>query len=129
MGGSSSSASSSKQETNSTDKRLVVDSGLGVSADNSTVDVTVQTTDKEIVSRALTTVDVNNATNAEGFSKLLDASESLFERGERLIEKTQASVANAYAAAQTTKAGTIDNRTLIVLAIAGAATFYAVKRK
>lgn len=129
MGGSSSSASSSSQATNNVDKRLVVDSGVGVTADNSTVNLSVQTTDAEIVSRALDTVDMNNATNQEGFSKLLDAADTLFQRGENLIGQTQQSVADAYTLAQTTKAGTIDNKTMIVLAIAGAATVYAINRK
>jgi hypothetical protein len=129
MGGSSSSASSSSQTTNNVDKRLVVDSGVGVTADNSTVNLSVQTTDAEIVSRALDTVDMNNATNQEGFSKLLDAADTLFQRGENLIGQTQQSVADAYTLAQTTKAGTIDNKTMIVLAIAGAATVYAINRK
>lgn len=129
MGGSSSSASSSSQTTNNVDKRLVVDSGVGVTADNSTVNLSVQTTDAEIVSRALDTVDMNNATNQEGFSKLLDAAGTLFQRGENLIGQTQQSVADAYTLAQTTKAGTIDNKTMIVLAIAGAATVYAINRK
>lgn len=129
MGGSSSSASSSSQTTNNVDKRLVVDSGVGVTADNSTVNLSVQTTDAEIVSRALDTVDMNNATNQEGFSKLLDAADTLFQRGENLIGQTQKSVADAYTLAQTTKAGTIDNKTMIVLAIAGAATVYAINRK
>lgn len=129
MGGSSSSASSSSQTTNNVDKRLVVDSGVGVTADNSTVNLSVQTTDAEIVSRALDTVDMNNATNQEGFSKLLDAADTLFQRGENLIGQTQQSVADAYTLAQTTKAGTIDNKTMIVLVIAGAATVYAINRK
>jgi hypothetical protein len=81
------------------------------------------------VNRAMATVDMNNATNAQGFTQLLDASKGLFDRGEKLIGQTQQSVAEAYTLAQTTKAGTIDNKTIIVLAIAGAATVYALSKK
>lgn len=129
--GGGGSRSSSAQTTYNTDKRIAVDSGIGVSADNSTVGVTINntTTDAGIVSRALQTIDVNNATNAEGFTQLLDAAGDLFKRGESLIGQTQKSVADAYGQAQTNKAGTIDNRTIIVLAVAGAAALFAFRKK
>lgn len=184
MGGSSSSSSTSSQTTNNVDKRLVVDSGVGVSADNSVVNLTTNTLDGGAIANAFQfsgnalynalgvsqsatnnamgfagnslknaldfssetidktlennsdvmrmsndTIKLANANTSEGFSKLLDASESLFDRGERMIGKTQQTVADAYTLAQTTKAGTIDNKTIIVLAIAGAATVYAISRK
>lgn len=142
-GGGGKSSSSSAQTTYNTDKRLAVgDGGLGISADNSDVGLTINTTTmdggaiagafdatKATVSRALQTVDLNNATNAEGFSKLLTTAEGLFNKGESLIGQTQQAVADAYTQAQTTKAGTIDNRTIIVLAVAGAAAVFALRRK
>lgn len=143
-GGGGKSASSSAQTTYNTDKRLAVgDGGLGISADNSDVGLTINTTTNMMdggaiagafdtttatVSRALQTVDLNNATNAEGFSKLLTTAEGLFNKGETLIGQTQQAVADAYHQAQTNKAGTIDNRTIIVLAVAGAAAVFAMRR-
>jgi hypothetical protein len=102
-----------------------------VSADNSTVGVTINntTTDANIVSRALQTVDLSNATNAEGFTQLLESAGNLFNRGESLIGQTQKSVADAYTVAQNTAKGTIDNRTITVLAVAGVAALWAFNRK
>lgn len=154
-GGGGRSSSSSAQTTYNTDKRLAVgDGGFGISADNSALSFsdsrTTNVTDarstvvnaldggaiagafdatKASVSRALQTVDLNNATNAEGFSKLLTTAEGLFNKGEYLIGQTQQAVADAYNQAQTSKAGTIDNRTIIVLAVAGAAAVFALRRK
>jgi hypothetical protein len=101
-----------------------------VSADNSTVGLTINntTTDAALFSRALNTVDLSNATNAEGFTQLLDAAGNLFDRGEGLIGQTQKSVADAFSQAQNDKAGTIDNRTIIVLAVAGAAALFAFRK-
>lgn len=110
--------SSSAQTTNQADKRVVVDSGLGVSGDANVINVT----DGGIVSRALDSIDLNNATNAAGFEQLLTAADRLFDRGESLIGTTQKHVADAYAVASQEAKGTIDNRTIIVLAaVAGAA--------
>lgn len=128
-GGGGGGASSSDNTTNNVDKRLAVDSGAGITGDNSSIVIQATSTDAGIVSRALDSIDSNNATNAEGFNQLLSAADRLFNRGESLIGTTQKTVADAYAQAQTTKAGTIDNKTLIVLAVAGAATVYAIARK
>ncbi len=100
------------------------------------------------MSRALDSIDVNNATNAQGFQSLLKAAEfntstqanafadlldsasrNLFQSGERLIGQTQQSVADAYGQAQTEAKGTIDNKTIIVLAVAGAAALAFSRRK
>lgn len=138
-GGGGGGASSSLNSTTNIDKRLAVgDGGFGISADNS--EMTINAMDggaiagafdatKATVSRALQTVDINNATNADGFDKLLSVADKLFNRGEFMIGQTQQAVADAYTVAQTTKAGTIDNRTIIVLAVAGAAALVAIKRR
>lgn len=119
-GGGGSSSSSTSTTTYNSDKRLAVgDGGAGISGDNSSITIT----DGGIVSRALDTVDVANATNGDSFAKLLEASTKLFDRGESLIGQTQKSVADAYAAANDNKAQTIDNRTIIVLAVAAAAAY------
>lgn len=140
MGGRSSSSSSST--TYNQDKRVAVQDGVGVSGDSNSIGITTITnvTDGGLVSRGLQTVDaalsgtletiqLNNATNAEGFEKLLSAAENLWDRGEGLIGQTQKAVADAWSQAQNDKAGTIDNRTVIVLAVAGAAALVLANRR
>lgn len=149
IGGSSKSSSSST--TNNYDKRNAVQDGIGLSGDGSSVTVTNNITDAGIVSRALDSLDLGNANNAQGFGKLLDASGELlgtitssqasgfdkligvaadmWNQGQNLIGTTQKSVADAYSTAQSDKAGAIDNRTLIVLAVAAAAALAFMNRK
>lgn len=117
--GGSKSASSSNQ----TDKRIAAEGSTVVSAENSTVTVT----DGGAVSRALDSVDLSNALQGEGFMKILDLTDKLAARGENLIGQTQTAVASAWKDAQETKAGAIDNKTIIVLGVAAAAA-YAISR-
>lgn len=127
-GGGGGGSSSSASNTYNTDKRIAVgDGGLGVSADHSSVAVNI--TDGGIVSRALDSIDTSNAIGAQGFSKLLDTATMMFNKSEGLIGQTQKAVADAYDQAQNTKAGTIDNKTMIVLAVAGAAAAVMIARK
>lgn len=125
MGSSSSNSSTSS----STDKRVVTDSGIGVSGNKNTI--TVESVDKEIVGKALDTVQISDALNADSFNALLKAADGLFNRGEGLINRTQTAIADAYAQAQDNTKSTIDNRTVIVLGIAaaGVATAYAMRKK
>lgn len=128
FGGGGSKSSSS---TTNTDKRLAVgDGGIGVTADDSSVAINI--TDGGIVSRALDSIDLNNATLADGYGALIDAGEELlkanFDAGQNLIGTTQKHVADAYGQAQANANGTIDNRTLMVLAVAGAVALYALKK-
>lgn len=129
MGGKSSSSSKSTSNivTTTTDKRQVVDGGVGVTADNSTVNV--QTLDAGIVKDALDTVKASDATNGEGFEKLLDLASNLFDKGGALIEKTQdatlAQIGSINAAAND-KTGSIDQKTMIVMAVAGATAAAAI---
>lgn len=125
MGKSSSNAAT----TTNTDKRLVTgENSLGVSADNSTV--TVNTLDDGIVNEALKTVQISDAISADGFGKLLNVAESLFNQGQNLIGQTQSAVAQAYSQAQTDAKSTIDNRTVIVLGVAAAAVgIFALRKK
>jgi hypothetical protein len=118
---SSKSSSTNNYEANP----VTTDEGIGVSARNSTVSVSVL--DGGVVGRALDSVDKANATAGEGFAALLDAANGLFDRGQSLIGQTQSAVADAYSQARTDTAGTIDNRTIIVLAIAGAAALFFMK--
>lgn len=142
-GGGGKSSSSSAQITTNTDKRLAVgDGGFGVSADDSVLSfndartTTINTLDGGAIAgafdttkRALQTIEVNNATNADGFGKLLAAAEGLFQRGETMIGQTNQHVADAYAQAQANKSGAIDNRTIIVLAVVGAAGLFALRKR
>ncbi len=125
MGSSSSNASS----TNNIDRRLVTGEGsLGVAGDGNTV--TVNSLDEGIVTKALETVQVNDALGQEGFSKLLTVAENLFNQGQGLIGQTQAAVADAYSQAQTDAKSTIDNRTIVVLGVAAAAVgIFALRKK
>lgn len=108
---------SSKSSTASNDNRVTAGT-IGISGSGNVV------TDGGIVSRALDTVDLTNALGFEGFTKLLDA-------GESLIGQTQKNVADAYAQAEANKAGALDNRTILVLGIAVAvvAGIYFVNRR
>lgn len=148
-GGGGGGSSSSSQDTTQIQKQLAVDGGAGITGDNSSI--TMNVTDGGLVSRALDSVDRSNAINGEGFNNLLDASttnfrtlvngnsdgfsqligtaEKLFNQGQNLIGQTQKSVADAYSQAQTTAKGTIDNKTIIVLAVAGAAAIVMANRK
>ena len=115
-GGDSRSESSSA--TTNTDKRVAVDSGVGLSGDNSSVVIT----DSGIVSRALDSVDTSSAMQADTFDKLLNVSE-------RLIGSTQKSVSDAYSKATTDAKGSLDNKTIVILGVtAAAALAYAQTR-
>ncbi len=110
------SSSSSQQTTNNYDNRVAVQGGVGLANSSGNI-----ITDGGIVSRALDTVDMNNAMLGDGFGKLLEA-------GESLIGLTQKHVADAYSQAQTDVKGTIDNRTIIVLALAAAVVLVMMNR-
>lgn len=138
------SSSSSSNTTNNYDKRVVTQDGFGLSGDNNAVELTTTNTTNildggvienafdfstKTVGRALDSIDSNNATLGEGYSALIDATENLFDRGEGLIGQTQKAVADAYGQAQADKNGTIDNRTIIVLAAVGAVALFAFRKK
>lgn len=150
MGGKSSSSASS-QTTNNQDNRVAVQDGIGLSASSGNV-INVTNSDAQVVARALDSIDRSNAVNGEGFANLLDTSETnfkqlvtgqtsgfsqligtaekLFNEGQNLIGQTQKAVADAYGQAQNDAKGTIDNRTIMVIAVAGAAALaFASRRK
>lgn len=138
--------SDSQQSTTNYDQRVAVQDGFGFSGSdnnrittNTTSNTAISVTDGGIVSRGLDSVDktvsgalnainTSNATNSEGFSKLLDVTENMFSRSEGLIGQTQKSVADAYAQAEANKSGSIDNRTIMVIAVAGAAALAFANR-
>lgn len=63
--------------------------------------------------------------NATSLDKLIDSATSMFNTSEGLIGQTQKSVADAYSTAVSEKSGTIDNKTIVVLAVAGAVAAFA----
>lgn len=134
-GGGGGSSSSSTNQTFNTDKRLITgESSIGVSADNSIVSITA--TDQGSIAeafgfgeRALETVELNNATLGDGFSKLLETTENLFNTGEKLIGQTGDRIKDAYQMAQVEAKGAIDNRTITVIAIAGAVALVALNAR
>jgi hypothetical protein len=137
-GGSSSSSTTS---TN-IDKRIAISEGVGISADNSSASVTIneQSVDADIVKKALDTVSAADATSGAGFSQLLTLAGGLFEGAGRLIGGTQQAALQSYRDAQGATAramdtataaarGGIDNRTLTMIALAGAAAVAFINRK
>lgn len=129
MGGGGSSKSSTTTTTQATDKRMVVDQGIGISSDSSTV--TVNSLDAGIVTKALDTVAASDATNGDGFTKLLGLADKLFTGAGNMIDNTQsASLAQLETinAAANDQRGAIDQKTMVVLAVAGAAA-YVLRKK
>lgn len=129
------SSSKSSQASSNTDNRVAVQDGIGLSASSGNT-ISVTTVDAEIVGnaldsvgKALDSVNISSALGAEGFAKLLETSKDMFNTSQGLIGQTQKAVADAYGQAQNDKAGTIDNRTIIVLAVAGAAALVAMNQK
>lgn len=128
-GGSSSSSQSSSTTTTNTDKRLVVDGGsLGISSDSSTVNV--QTLDAGIVNKALETVAAADATAGEGFDRLLQLTENLFDAGGKLLENnattTLAQLEQLNTARNDTQ-GKIDQKTIVVLVAGAVAVAWAMR--
>lgn len=131
--------SESSQATHNIDKRNAVQNGIGLSGDGSSV-TTYSTTiltdagmtgkaldaNNAFGARALDSIDKSTALTAGQFDKLLQAAENLWQRGETLVGQTQKHVADAYLTANTDARGAIDNKTIIVLAVAGAAVAGAV---
>lgn len=117
---SKSSSSSAPQDR----RNSVGEGGVGVSGDRNSVVVT----DSGLVSRGLDTVDLSIANLGIGYETLIDASREIFNSGQGLIGQTQKAVADAYGQAQANTSQTIDNRTLIALAVAGAAALFVLTR-
>ena len=122
------SSSSSSNTTNNYDKRVVTNDGFGLSGDNNMVSMldggaikSAFTFSSDTVGRALDSIDASNATLGDGYNALINA-------GQNLIGQTQKAVADAYGQAQADKNGTIDNRTIIVLAAVGAAAVFALRK-
>lgn len=130
--GSSSSKSSQSTTTQNTDKRLVVNEGMGISSDSSTITVNNESVDADIVTRALDTVASADATAGAGFERLLGLAETLFTGAGEMIDKTQTASLSQLETINTAandERGAIDQKTIIVLAVAGAAALVMTKGK
>lgn len=126
------------------DRRGVADNGsFLVTGSGNDLAVNIQALDAEIANAAFNFATSASAINGEGFSQLLgltdvlqrrnsaefgnvlDFAKSLFDRGESMIGQTQQAVLDAYSGAAADATRTIDNRTIIVLAIAAAVAVVA----
>lgn len=141
-GGSSSSASSSDQTTNTTntDKRIATESGLVATEGSSISSVTnIQSLDKDIVSKALETVQVADATNGDSFNGLLNLADRFLtatKESGRMTTDAATTLAGRYTAdvmdgiskATADKTGSIDQKTMMVLATVAGVAFVASRR-
>ena len=124
--------SSSSVATTSTsmDKRIAVESGIGISSDSSTI--TINALDAPIVNHALDAIIANDATQGASFSQLLGLADKLFTGAGAVIEKTQDTTLkqlDTINTAASNKSGAIDQKTMIVLAVAGAAVLILPKMR
>ena len=127
MGESSSSSSSSQtNQTYNTDKRLVVDQGIGISSDSSSV--TVNALDAGIVgdslkavTKALDTVSTADAVAGDSLNRIIGLADKLFDGAGKLVTETQKTAATFAQSAAADNKGVIDNKTIMVLGVAGAA--------
>lgn len=128
-GGGGSSKSATTTTTNNIDRRQVVDTGIGISSDSSTV--YVEALDAGIVQKALDTVAAGDAISGEGFEKLLSLTERLFDAGGAILDKTADTTMQAVQAVNTARndaVGSIDQKTLIIMAAAGLGVAYLLKK-
>ena len=94
-GGDSNSSSATTTNTTNVDKRQVVDTGsVGVTADNSTINVT--TSDMGAIANAKDIAIAGITTNSTNTDHLLSAAQTLFATQQKALE-TSASLANALA--------------------------------
>lgn len=129
-GGGGGSSSSTASTTTNVDKRLALEQGIAISSDQSTVNV--QALDAGIVEKALDTVSIADASNAQGFNSLLSLADKFITGAGDVIKTTQATTlaqVGALGTAQNDARGTIDQKTMIVLAVAGVGALWAFNRK
>lgn len=147
-GGGGDSSSSAATTTQTTDKRQVIDGGaIGITADGSTVNVQNTTLDAGIVKAAMDAVSKNNATigqginsliaaaslndekNAGSFELVLGLADKLFSTGASLLktssDTTMAQV-GALTNAQSDSKGAIDQKTIVIMVVAGAVVATAI---
>lgn len=119
--GSSSSASTSQSSTQNVDKRQVVDGGsVGVTADNSKITLNSSSTDQGSVKAAFDFAKFADATNGDGFSKLLDTANNIFTSSLTAVSQSNQTLSDAYKTAQTEQnaKATLDSRYLVAAGLA-----------
>lgn len=133
----SKSKSSSATTYQSTDKRVVADGGgVGLSGDGNAVSINMMdggaiAASADVVKAALQTIEKADATAGEGFESTLRLASDSFARlvdlagdvlggGASALERSQELTAQAYRESVETRQATIDNKTITVIAIAGA---------
>lgn len=127
MGSSSSkSSSSTATATTNVDRRQVVDHGVGVSSDSSTVSVT--SVDLGAVEAAFGFADASGQLVAGSFDKVLKLADTVLTGSLNAADKSAALVSAAFETAKNTESGSIDQKTMMVLAGVAAVAFVAVKR-
>jgi hypothetical protein len=130
-GGSSKSSSASTTNTTNTDRRVALQSGVGISSSGGTVNV--QALDGAIVQKALDVVGSADATSGEGFAALLGLADKLFTGAGSAINAQQTTTLETLKTINTAandQKGAIDQKTMIVLAISGAAALaFVASRK
>lgn len=138
-GGDSSSSSSTSTSTTQIDKRQVVgDAAVGVSSDQSTVNVTV--TDRDAVGGALDFA-------GKSYQDLLALTRDTFEHAFAVVDKSnalaremnagveeaykvaQSSTSKAYEVAQSTTSGARDQQKVLLIVAAGAVAYAYVRGK
>ena len=130
MGLFSSNKSSATNNTTNNDLRVVADGGgIGVSGSGNAISVL----DGGAIARTFDSLDLINKTNGQTYQDMLSTVASLFTKTSDALStnasQTQANVLEAYRNAASDAGKTIDNRTIIVLAVAGAVLVYFMTRK
>lgn len=117
--------------SNNIDRRQVVaEGGFGVASDGATVNI--QALDAGIVKEAISAVSGADAINGQGFTQLLNLADKVFTGAGAMIEKTQGTALAQVEALNTVAndaQGKIDQKTLVVMAAAGLAGAYLLKKK
>lgn len=103
-------SSSQDQETSYTDNRNAVQGDGGVSGSGNSLSIVK--TDGGAVARALDSIDIANANAGKSFENLLKASVAMFNTSSTAVSD---GLVNAYSTAQADKAGSLDNRTIVIL--------------
>lgn len=131
-GGSSSSASTSNETTTvQVDKRQAVDSGVGVSADDSNVNLSLEYTDRGAVSDAFSFARDVGEGGAAVTQRVLDIADRVFADAFRTIGKTTEAVqtaGNSVATAYDTAKGAGSEKTLVTIAALAVVAVVAVQK-
>lgn len=137
FGGGSSSSSSNQTTTNNMDKRVSIQGGVAVTGDPSSVSVTALdggavAAGVGVANSALDAIKTADATNAQGFDKLLTLAGNLFQGAGQVVAKSQDTALAQLAQIDTTKnnaSGQLDQKTMAMLGIGVVAMTAFILRK